>query len=370
MTNPGLYVHVPFCRSKCPYCAFFSIASTSLVPRWMAAFREEVCRYKGRFDLFDSLYLGGGTPSLLDGDVLAAIVKHLFTQHQFAPETEMTIEANPCDLTREKIRLIGNLGFNRISLGVQSFNDRILAFLGRFHSAERAKDVLKDLRDFGFQNISVDLMYGFRGQSLEDWVDTLKQAVAFKPEHLSCYQMGIEKQSRFGRMKEKGHWTALSEEEERDFFLITTQLLQDSGYMHYEISSYAREPQYVSRHNSKYWQHAPYLGLGPSAHSFHECRRWWDVRSIRAYCEMLEKDQLPIEGEENLTSRQLRLESIVLGLRTRQGFDQEKNPLSPRSDRMLSTLLDAGFVRVKGNRILPTTKGFLVADRLADCLSD
>ncbi len=370
MTKPGLYIHVPFCRRKCPYCAFFSIASTSLVPRWMAAFREEVCRYKGRFDPFDSLYLGGGTPSLLDGDVLTAIVEHLFIQLGFAPDPEMTIEANPCDLTPEKIRLIGDLGFNRISLGVQSFNDRILAFLGRSHRAERAKDVLRYLREFGFRNISMDLMYGFKGQSLEDWIDTLRQAVAFRPEHFSCYQLSIEKQSQFGRMKEKGHFTALSEEEERELFLITTRFLQDNGYIHYEISSYARDPQFVSLHNSKYWQHAPYLGLGPSAHSFHECRRWWNVRSIRTYCEMLEKGNLPIEGQENLTSRQLSLESIALGLRTRQGFDQEKNPLSPQSGQMLTNLQDSGFVRVKGNRILPTTKGFLVADHLAACLSE
>jgi oxygen-independent coproporphyrinogen-3 oxidase len=201
---PGLYIHVPFCRRKCPYCAFYSIPSATPIPIWLESLKKEALFYKGQFDHFDSLYIGGGTPTFLDNRTLADLIDHLFTHLDFASDTEVTIEANPCDLSDDKICLLKDLRCNRINLGVQSFDDRALSFLGRRHTADDAKNALKRLRFFGFDNVGVDLIYGLPGQSLEGWINTLNRALSFQPEHISCYQLSFEKKTVFGRLKEKG----------------------------------------------------------------------------------------------------------------------------------------------------------------------
>jgi oxygen-independent coproporphyrinogen-3 oxidase len=362
--HPGLYVHIPFCRSKCPYCDFYSVASTSLVSRWLAALQKEVIHYKDRFGPFDSLYLGGGTPTCLDVGSLRKIMETLRVHFDFTSDTEMTIEANPGDLTDEKILAIKDLGFNRISLGVQAFDDDTLSFLGRTHTAQDAEKALINLRASGFENICVDLIYGFEGQTEKTWKKTLEKALSFQPEHLSCYELTIEKRTLFSRWKEKGIIKPLTEKELSILFATTSDFLRDHGYIHYEISNFAREVKYASRHNQKYWRHIPYLGLGPSAHSFQDSTRWWNVRSIRAYCKALESGEAPIKEHENLTKEQLILESISLGSRTREGFDLNEIPPDTLSSENLSKLQDAGFIRIKDNHVIPTQTGFLVADHL------
>jgi oxygen-independent coproporphyrinogen-3 oxidase len=362
--NPGLYLHIPFCRSKCPYCGFFSVASTSLVARWLEALKNEVFHYRDRFDRFDSLYFGGGTPTCLDIGSLRKIMETLFDHFDFAADTEMTIEANPGDLTMEKIAALKDVGFNRISLGVQAFDDHTLSFLGRTHTVLEAEKALINLRTLGFDNIGVDLIYGFEGHTVKAWKNTLQKALSFQPQHLSCYQLTFEKRTLFSRRKQKGIIKPLTEDEETTFFMTTSSFLQDHGYIHYEISNFAREGAYASRHNRKYWKHLPYLGLGPSSHSFQDSTRWWNVRSIRAYCKALESGQTPIEGYEKLTNEQLRLESISLGSRTMEGFDLKEIPQDTLSSENLSNLQDAGFIRIKDGRVIPTQRGFLVADHL------
>ncbi|MCP4682723.1 MAG: radical SAM family heme chaperone HemW [Desulfobacterales bacterium] len=370
MSTPGLYIHIPFCQSKCPYCAFYSIASRALIPRWIDALNREASHYKDAYEPFDSLYFGGGTPTFLETGALSAVIDKLFDRFAFIPDAEITIEANPNHLTREKIKALKSFGINRISVGVQSFDERILAFLGRGHTARQAKDAVTALRTAGFKNIGLDLMYGFQKQAMDEWIDTLKQALLFEPEHLSCYQLSIEKQTLFGRMRDQGRLMPLTENEEARFFLATSQFLEANGYIHYEVSSFAREEVYYSLHNNKYWQHTPYLGLGPSAHSFNGAGRWWNIQSVRKYCETLEEGKIPIDGYEDLSEAQLRLESIALGLRTRQGLGINKIPRRHRSNGILSGLRDSGFLQIKDGRVTPTRKGFLVADHLAYSLSD
>jgi oxygen-independent coproporphyrinogen-3 oxidase len=362
--KPGLYVHIPFCRSKCPYCGFYSVPSTSLVPRWLEALQKEIIHYKDRFDRFDSLYLGGGTPTCLDVGSLRKIMETLFDHFDFAADTEMTIEANPGDLSEENIIALKDIGFNRISLGVQAFDDRTLSFLGRTHTALEAEKALKNLRSFGFENIGLDLIYGYEGQTVKAWKNTLEKALSFQPEHLSCYELTFEKRTLFSRWKEKGIIKPLTEKELSTLFPTTSEFLQDHGYIHYEISNFAREMTYASRHNQKYWRHIPYLGLGPSAHSFQDSTRWWNVRSIRAYCKALESGEAPIEEHESLTKEQFILESISLGSRTREGFDLNEIPPDTLSTENLSKLQDAGFIRIQDNRVIPTQTGFLMADHL------
>ena len=304
---------------------------------------------------------------MLESGMLSDIMDHLCTHLDFDPASENTIEANINDLTTEKIGALKDMGFNRVSLGVQSFNDRTLSFLGRKHTAEDAVRAINDLQSSGFENISIDIIYGFEGQSKKELINTLKKAISFQPQHLSCYQLTIEKKTLFWKLQDKGVFQTLSEEEESSFFLTTSQFLKDNGYIHYEISSFAREDKYFSRQNFKYWQHTPYLGLGPSAHSFHGSNRWWNVRSVRKYCDALESGRTPVEGSENLSNEQLKFESIILGLRTKNGFDQKMIANNLQSMHMLPVLQSSGFLRVINGRVIPTGKGFLMADYLATC---
>ncbi|MBN2062351.1 MAG: radical SAM family heme chaperone HemW [Deltaproteobacteria bacterium] len=362
--NPGLYIHVPFCGSKCPYCGFYSIASHSLITRWMKAIKREISYYRGSFGEFDSLYLGGGTPSFLEIKDIGDIMDHLSRSFRFTGGTEITLEANPGDISKDKVRAFKSIGFNRINLGVQSFDDRELTFLGRRHSAEEAERSINCLRSEGFDNVGVDLIYGVEGQSIRDWSKSLDKTVSFKPEHISCYQLNIEMKTPFWKKRERGGLKDLSEEEEVEFFNFTSGFLERKGYIHYEISNFARNESFMSRHNCKYWSHEPYLGLGPSAHSFSERDRWWNFSSIRRYCDAIEKGEAPIEGREVLTDEQIALETLSLGFRTRKGFEKEAVRHLPGSDDILSKLQDSNLARVEKDRIIPTRKGFLVADSL------
>jgi oxygen-independent coproporphyrinogen-3 oxidase len=364
MSNPGLYIHIPFCRSKCPYCSFYSVASSYLVSRYLAALKKEIAFYKGRFGPFDSLYLGGGTPTVLEIKDLEGILNCLNENFDFSMDVERTIEANPCDMTHEKISGLRPLGFNRINLGVQSFNDEELAFLGRRHNGREAEDALMGLRLAGFDNMGIDLIYGLYGQTIRGWTETLKKAVSYAPEHLSCYQLTIEGDTVFWRMKEKGTLEPLTEEEERSFFLATSRFLEDEGYIHYEISNFARKSARFSRHNCKYWRRVPYLGLGPSAHSFDGSKRWWNYRSIRRYCEGLEQGNMPVEGDEDLSDEQKRIEMICLGLRTRRGVDMRELGYDPGLSGNIKELIESGHVKILDDRLIPTREGYLVADRL------
>ncbi|MFC1888437.1 radical SAM family heme chaperone HemW [Thermodesulfobacteriota bacterium] len=368
MRSPGLYIHVPFCGSKCPYCDFYSISPAYGVTAWLGALKKEVHLYRDRFGPFESLYLGGGTPSVLGLDDLGALMDCLFENFEFAPNTEITIEANPGDVTVDFIAAVEAIGFNRVSLGVQSFDDRELAFLGRRHSAAEAAAALERLSASGIGKVGIDLIYGLGdgldGQSLDGWMRTLERTLRYDPEHISCYQLTIAGGTPFGQMKEEGRITSLSEERGRAFFLATARLLGERGYLHYEISNFSHGEDNRSRHNSKYWDHSPYLGLGPSAHSFQGSRRWWNIRSVAAYVEALEEGRAQLGGEETLTEEQLRLEALSLGLRTSRGVALSEVPEHPELSDVLSSLQASGHVRIEGGRILPTTEGFLVADRL------
>jgi oxygen-independent coproporphyrinogen-3 oxidase len=361
---PGLYLHVPLCRSKCSYCDFYSITDLSLVSAWLAALQKEVLIYQGSFAPFDSLYLGGGTPSLLDGRQLTALMACLRRHFTFAPEAEVTLEANPDDLTLNKLTVLKDLGVNRLSLGVQSFDDQELAFLGRRHTARQAEQALNWSRAAGFTNLGLDLIYGLPGQKTEAWLKNLERALKFRPEHLSCYQLTLEAGTPLGARKVRGQIKPLPEETERDLFLLTSRFLTEQGYSHYEISNFARGETYYSRHNRKYWRHVPYLGLGPAAHSFTEGKRWWNHRSLEQYCRALREGGAPVAGSETLSAAQRHLESLYLGLRTKEGVALDLIRRQPRGDQMLGELQKAGLVKVRHGRAAPTREGFLVADRL------
>ena len=306
-------------------------------------------------------------PSLLAADEINDIITKVHRNFFLTADVEITLEANPDDVNPEKLRLWKDLGVNRLSLGVQSLNDLELRLLGRRHNAVQARRAVKLAREAGFANLGVDLMYALPGQTEADWLATLEAVLDLAPEHLSCYQLTMEEHTPLGRKQARGEIEAVDEERQRSFFLLTSEYLEDRGYLHYEISNFSRGVDYFSRHNTKYWQQVPYLGLGPAAHSFDGQKRRWNVASVAAYCRLLGEGRAPIAGQEMLTPSQRHLETLCLGLRTKKGVNLADLTHFPQA---LTNFCEAGLLKIEQGHARPTTEGFLVADSLALMLSE
>ena len=364
----GLYVHIPFCLTKCPYCDFFSITDLSLVDDFLDALAREASLYSDRFHRFDTLYIGGGTPSILSPHQMSRLLSSLRFRFQLDPSCEVTVEINPDDASPERFHALAAEGVNRLSIGVQSFRDKDLAFLKRRHNVSAARQAIEGALEAGFENLSIDLMYPLPGQTKRTWLTSLGQAVAYPISHLSCYQLTIEERTPFGQMRKEGKLKTVGEGRESELFLLTSQFLEEQGFVHYEVSNYARAtqaPRPFSRHNTKYWTHAPYLGLGPAAHSFDGVSaRWWNDRSVQEYCESLREGRYPTAGHEDLTAEQLRLERLYLGFRTKIGVSKSDIEESDNSGQTLLDLVDADILEIIEDRLVPTRKGYLIADHL------
>jgi oxygen-independent coproporphyrinogen-3 oxidase len=368
---PGLYIHIPFCLSKCHYCDFYSLTSISAVPDFLDALFKEMEMYRNGFNSFDTVYIGGGTPSLLSPQQLENILVRILGNFDLVSDSEITVETNPADLNRSYLESIREIGINRINIGVQSFDQKVLNFLGRRHSLMQALSAVEASRKAGFHNIGLDLIYGVPGQSIDSWLDTLKQTVAFSPEHLSCYQLTLEPKTPLGKRYQAGEFSIPGEELQYEFFMKTSQFLEGAGYIHYEVSNFARGTELASRHNQKYWDHSPYLGLGPAAHSFQDNQRWWNHRCLDQYLAAINAGNLPIEETETLTMEQLRLEALYLGLRTKKGvcLQDFKNryhcDLFTEKKKMLDKLQEEGFISIQEGHLYPTQTGLAVADSLS-----
>ena len=371
MTQPGLYFHVPFCQKKCAYCNFYSVTSLSDIPKYTKAILDEISLYANEYKCFDTIYIGGGTPSLLTAADLSEILLHVRKTFTIDPDTEITVEANPADAHPDWLTSLRHAGLDRINLGVQSFDDSILRFLGRRHTGRKAVGSIEQARAAGFENIGLDLIYGIPDQSLSSWEDTLVQALAFEPEHLSCYQLSLEGDTPLQRGHEQGHFALPDEDAQVDFFMTTADILESAGYHHYEVSSFARAQRFKSRHNRKYWRHVPYLGLGPAAHSFSGQRRWWNHRSLKQYLSDVGQSRRPVAGSEQLTPSRKRLETWFLGMRTGEGVsirflsEQGVEPFRGKRGETLDNLALQGLIVIQDGFIRPTRKGMAVADRLA-----
>ncbi len=368
---PGLYIHIPFCQTKCGYCDFFSITDTGRIDGFLHALSKEIDACQEEFTEFDTIYLGGGTPSLLSPAQIEALLDKIYRAYRILPDTEITIEINPADWGRKELGMLRGLGINRISIGVQSFEDSELTFLGRRHNRAQAIRTLEDAINAGFGNISIDLIYGLPGRTLEHWHVSLMDALRFEPAHLSCYELELKPHTPLGIRYEQGEFPVRMEDSQYHFFMNTSEFLEGSGYIHYEVSNFAFGMEKASRHNRKYWDHTPYLGLGPSAHSFNKATRWWNHESVKDYIRDLDALKRPISGSETLTSEQLRMEALFLGLRTKRGIDIEQYrgrygfDLTKKEGRVLGELEKTGFIEIKDGFIRPTRSGMAVADSLA-----
>ena len=373
--SAGLYVHVPFCTSVCPYCDFaVTIAGEERRREYVEAVLCEADHYRDVHWRFETLYLGGGTPSSLEPDLLSPLVEGVREALGVPDSARLFLEVNPEDVTADRIAAWRSLGVQTVSLGLQALDDPTLCFLGRRHDAATGRAATRRLLEAGFETVSVDLIYGLAGQDTAGWRRVLDEAVGLGPHHLSCYQLTVEDGTLFGRRRQRGARLTTDEETQAELFLLTHRMLADAGYAAYEVSNFARSEDHRSLHNSRYWDHTPYLGLGPSAHSFDGRRRWWNHRLLRRYCRELTGGRMPVEGDEVLGDGSLALEEVMLGLRTPSGVDvrrlerRHQVRLVEDNRETLKRWTDAGLVRLGGGRLRPTLDGMAVAEALAAAL--
>lgn len=373
--NPGLYLHIPFCSAICPYCDFAVLTGG---PERRARFTDHLIREIGMWssDLepfrgIDTVYFGGGTPSALFPEQLGRILESLPVRE----DARIFLEANPEDVTAESAIAWRDLGVRTLSLGIQSFDADALAFLGRRHSSEQARRSVELAQEAGFHTVALDLIYGLPGQTAEDWRRTLETAVSLQPDHISCYQLTIHEGTPFGFRLERGKLTEAPEETQAELFLVTHSFLRDAGWPAYEVSNFARTPDHQSRHNRKYWDHTPYLGVGPSAHSFDGRRRWWNERKIKLYEARIDRGERPVAGSEELSAEELAFEAVMLGIRTVEGIDLErfreryKVDLAAANRSLLERLSQQGLLQPAADRIALSPAGLAIADALASRLA-
>lgn len=370
----GLYLHLPFCSAICPYCDFSVLTGDAdKRQRFVDDLRREIAlaaRQPFPGAPFDSVYLGGGTPSMLSPDRLAAILDEARRLLPIAPAATVSMEANPEDVTPASLVAWRALGVDTLTLGVQSFDDAALRFLGRRHSGEQAARAVRAALDARFAVVGVDLIYGLPGQDEAAWKHQLAIAAELAPQHLSCYQLTVHAGTPFGFRQARGELRELPEAGQASHFHLAHERLAAAGYGAYEVSNFARLPQHESRHNRKYWRHAHYLGLGPSAHSFDGVRRWWNHRKVGPWSEAVAAGQLPVEGDEAIGPRELALEHLMLGLRTREGVDltylrRLGFDLAATNAARIERLAADGLLARRGDRLVPTLAGWAVADGLA-----
>lgn len=358
-----IYVHIPFCARICPYCAFYKErGDPAQTGRFCKAVVAELAQEAGRVPTQpETIFFGGGTPTALTISQLAVLFDGFEKSLDLSQLTEWTLEANPGSVSERKAHLLRERGVTRISLGVQSFDDGLLELLGREHSAAQAVASFELLRRAGFQNLNIDLMFGLPGQTLAQWQETLRRAVALQPDHISAYCLTYEEDTDFFLRHARGEFRT-DEEADAAFFETTTALLTDAGFSQYEISNFAR-PGFESVHNRAYWRGEDYLGLGPSAVSTRGLRRSQNVCDYRAYSDRVLAGESASTGDEILTPKMKRAEAIALGLRTRMGVPNELVENLPDE---VAEFVGLGLLQRGDRRVILTPAGRLLADSVAE----
>jgi len=372
----GLYVHIPFCLRKCRYCDFYSISDLSQTSGFLAALKREMQMNSGTPLVFDTLYIGGGTPSVLEPEAIGQIIETASRYFRFSADAEITLEVNPGTVTLDNLSEYRKLGVNRLNIGIQSFDDNNLRFLGRIHSGRDARLSVQWARRAGFDSIGLDLIFGLPGQDNTHWLSDLTQAGNLEPEHLSCYMLTCESGTPLDRDVKTGRIRLAAEGMILDLFNTAIHFLTARSYLHYEVSNFARMtgPDHgprTSRHNQKYWSFSPYIGLGPSAHSYLEPERYWNHRSVVTYVRQLEAGNSAMAEKERLTKEQMMIEAIYLGFRTTRGIDldefQAKSGINftQTYGKTIAELETRGMIKMNAGHCALTRKGLLFIDSIA-----
>ena len=363
----GLYIHIPFCRSRCIYCDFYSTTLVGMQERYVDALIEELRLRKDYLggEQINTIYLGGGTPSQLSCDNIARLFRHLPVA-EAGSNGEITVECNPDDVDDHLAETLHSVGVNRVSMGAQSFSDDRLRFLRRRHNAGQVKEAVETLRHNGIANISIDLMFGFPGETLEDWIADIDEALKLNVKHISAYSLMYEEGTPLYKMLESGKVKEIDEELSRQMYYTLVDKLESAGYEHYEISNFAR-PGHVALHNSSYWNGTPYLGIGAGAHSYDRKSRQWNVADIAIYINKVEKGEIPFTREV-IDERTRYNDMITTALRTRQGLSLEE--CGTYREYLLENArqsIDNGLLTISDGFARLTRKGLYVSD---DVMSD
>ncbi|MBN8694823.1 MAG: radical SAM family heme chaperone HemW [Bacteroidetes bacterium] len=317
----GIYLHIPFCKQACTYCDFHFSTLLKNKPEFVKALCKEIELRKDYLETnsIHSIYFGGGTPSILCQEELQSIFDTLKKYFTWDKQIEITLECNPDDLNKEKLKELKEVGVNRLSVGLQSFNDDELKWMNRAHNAKESETCIKAAQEAGFNNITIDLIYGSKFQTIESWKQTLQKAIDLNVQHISSYNLTVEKKTKLGIDVLKGKEKEVDDEKSAEQFLIMIEMLEKNGFIHYEISNFAK-PGYIAVHNSNYWKGEKYLGLGPSAHSFNGKTRQWNVANNNTYIKAISENSTYFEIE-NLTPENRYNEYVLTGLRTIWGCD-------------------------------------------------
>jgi oxygen-independent coproporphyrinogen III oxidase len=370
----GIYIHIPFCKQACHYCDFHFSVNQQVKTEMLAAISKEIVLQKDYLsdELIETVYFGGGTPSILSQAELSVMLDTLRSTHRIADHAEITVEANPDDLTLLRLKELRASGVNRLSIGIQSFDTAQLKFLNRVHECASAIKSFNDAREAGFDNISIDLIYAIPGETNEQWLDDIRQAIALNPEHISCYSLTIEDKTAFGKWAATGKLKPEPDEVSANHLETLMRELALAGYEHYEISNFSK-PGFHSKHNSSYWKGSHYLGVGPSAHSYNGESRQYTISNNHAYLKAILAETVPFEKE--ILSRENKInEYILTSLRTSWGTDLEflkqahGHNLIEQNQSYINQLLDKRLITLENNILMLTQAGKLLADKISSDL--
>lgn len=366
----GIYIHIPFCKTRCIYCDFYSTTRSELKERYIHALCHELetRRQYLQGEPIETIYFGGGTPSQLSGEDFQQVFDTIEKTYSMGQVQEITLEANPDDLTPQYVQTLANLPFNRISMGLQTFDEATLRLLNRRHTAAQAITAIERCREAGFRNISIDLIYGLPGETAERWEHDLAQAIALNPEHISAYHLIYEEGTPIYKMLQQHRVCEVDEESSVHFFSNLIDRLTAAGYEHYEISNFCR-PGYHSRHNTSYWQGIPYLGCGPSAHSFNRREREWNIASLNKYLNGIESGERAYETEILDTTTRYN-ERIITSIRTSQGLSLTKlkeefgTELWQYCLNMAASSIKNGMLEEREGNLRLTREGIFISDSI------
>lgn len=369
----GLYLHLPFCKSKCHYCDFnfYPLRDDYQLSSYISALYSEIAIYSQKLKniTMKTIYLGGGTPSILSGDLIYNILNFCKNSFKIDKNAEITIEANPGTLDKKKTKRLNEAGINRLSLGAQSFNNSLLKKLGRIHTTQDIIDSYYKARESGFNNINIDIMFALPDQTLIDFQNTMKKAISLKPDHLSLYNLTIEKGTIFFESYKEGKLNLPTEDEEYDMYSWAINFLEKNGFEHYEISNFAR-PSKRSIHNQIYWYNQPYLGIGAGACSFINGYRYMNFKDPSRYIKEVENGKLPVDKGEKLSLRKRMAETVILNLRTKDGvvyqkfYNRFKVKIDEIFNQQINKLVDLGLLRKDNYKIQLTKKGLFIANNV------
>lgn len=362
----GIYVHIPFCLTRCGYCDFNAYAGIDhLAPRYLRALVAEASLAAPAWDgaPVASIFLGGGTPTMQTPDDLATLLRHLRERFDVAPDAEVTTEANPDTVDEASLASLLEAGYGRLSMGAQSFDPRVLAALERIHQPASVRSAFAAARRAGYENVNLDLIYGADAETLESWTATLEETVALAPEHVSAYALTVEPSTPLGRAVASGATPEPDPDLQADMFAVACEILAGAGYRHYEVSNWAK-PGFECRHNLGYWERRPYLGIGAGAHSYREDHRWWNARPPQEYLERVERGELPVGGEEHLDPSDAYLEEVFLKLRILEGI-----PASWVDEARAAPFIEGGLLRDDVGQLVPTERGMLLLNELVLALT-